>query len=146
MTIEDFTKATEEIENYYQKSIPDEQKKVWFQELRNMDIKRFRYIISQLYRNCKFLPKLADIIEINSNLGYSQIKKEQLENIKCNKCKGTGYIVYTKIKKNGDKNILYEYMAVCSCGKQRQYKGWEISDESHRDNYYMPYAKELGLQ
>ena len=62
MTIDDFTKATTEIENFYQKEISDEQKKVWFQELKGMDIRRFKYVISQVYRTCKFIPKLADII------------------------------------------------------------------------------------
>lgn len=144
MTIDEFTKATTEIENFYQKEISDEQKKIWFQELRGMDIKRFKYVISQTYRTCKFIPKLADIIEINTNLGYSQVKKEATVS-KCNKCKGTGYILYKKLIPNGDKKIECEYMAVCSCGKQKQYKGWEVSEDRYKSNYYTPLAVELGL-
>ena len=144
MTIDEFTKTTTEIESFYQKEISDEQKKIWFNELKSMDIKRFKYVISQVYRTCKFMPKLADIIEINANLGYSQVKKEETTK-KCNKCKGTGYITYWKKIKNGEKEMPCEYMAVCSCSKQKQYKGWEISEERYRTNYYTPYAKELGL-
>ncbi len=144
MTIDEFTKATTEIENFYQKEITDEQKKIWFNEVKNMDIKRFKYIVSQVYRTCKFLPKLADIIEINTNLGYSQVKKEETLK-KCNKCKDTGYIIYHKKIRDGEKELTNEYMAVCSCGKQKQYKGWEFPDERYRTNYYTPLAVELGL-
>ena len=144
MRIEEFSETVETIENFYQKEISEEQKKIWYQELRQMDIKRFKYIISQVYRTCKFIPKLADIIEINTSLGYSQVKKEENQ-IKCNKCKGTGYILYKKLIPNGDKKIECEYMAVCSCGKQRQYKGWEFPEERYRTNNYIPLAVELGL-
>ena len=104
MTIDEFTKVTTEIENFYQKEISDEQKKIWFSELKGMDLRRFKYVISQVYRSCKFLPKLADIVEINTNLGYSQLKKEEAT-IKCKKCKNTGYITYWKNIKNGEKEI-----------------------------------------
>ena len=144
MTIDEFTKVTTEIENFYQKEISDEQKKIWFSELKGMDLRRFKYVISQVYRSCKFLPKLADIVEINTNLGYSQLKKEEAT-IKCKKCKNTGYITYWKNIKNGEKEIPCEFMAVCSCGKQKQYKGWEISEERYRTNFYTPLAVELGL-
>lgn len=144
MTIDEFIIATTEIENFYQKEISDEQKKIWFQELKTMDIKRFRYVIAQVYRTLKFLPKLADIIEINTSLGYSQVKKEEISQ-KCNKCKGTGYITYWKKIKNGEKEIPCEYMAVCSCGKQKQYKGWEYPEERYRTNFYTPLAVEIGM-
>lgn len=144
MTIDDFTKATTEIENFYQKEISDEQKKVWFSELKAMDIRRFKYVISQVYRTCKFIPKLADIIEINTSLGYSQVKKEVAKS-ECKRCKGTGYILYKKFIPNGDKKMEYEYMAVCSCGRQRQYKGWEVSEDRYKSNYYTPLAIEIGL-
>ena len=144
MTIDEFTKVTTEIENFYQKEISDEQKKIWFNELKGMNVDRFRYVVSQVYRTCKFLPKLADIIDINTSLGYSQVRKEEkITNGK--KCKNTGYITYWKKIKNGDKEIPCQFMALCSCGKQRQYKGWEISEERYRTNYYTPFASELGL-
>ncbi len=144
MKIEEFTEIKNEIENFYKKKISEEEKKRWYEEFKQMDTKRFKYIIAQAYRTLKFIPKLADIIEINANLGYSPVKKEE-ETIKCNKCRGTGYILYQKEIKNGEEKMKNSYMAICSCGKQKQYKGWEISDERHRTNYYIPLAVELGL-
>ena len=144
MKIEEFTGVTKEIENFYQKEITEDQKKIWFDNLKGMDIKRFKYIISQIYKTCKFLPKLADIVEMNNNIGYE--KKNEINPTKnCSKCNNTGYITYKKIITNGDKKIENEYMAVCSCKRQKQYKGWEISEDRYKTNYYTPMAAELGL-
>lgn len=144
MKIDEFMEATKEIENFYQKEISEEQKKIWFNELKGMTLQRFKYIISQIYRTCKFMPKLADIIEINTNLGYSSIKKEENKK-KCNKCNNTGYITYWKEINNGEKKIKYEYMAICDCSKEKQYKGWEVSEDRYKSNFYIPLVKELGF-
>ena len=66
MKLEEFDDEVSKLERFYQKEITDEQRKIWYSELRNLDISRFRYIISQVYRTSKFLPKLADILEINA--------------------------------------------------------------------------------
>ena len=52
---------------------------------------------------------------------------------------------YKKIIKDGDRELTYDYAAICRCGNAKQYKGWEIQDTKHRSNYYTPYMDELGL-
>jgi predicted metal-binding protein len=90
------------------------------------------------------MPKLADIIEINASLGYSQVKKD--EKIKCNKCNGTGYVTYIKVIDNGNGNKIENiYGAICSCRQKPKYEGWKITDESHRTNYYTPYVEEIRI-
>ena len=42
MKIEEFTETTKEIENFYQKDIPSEEKKRWYEEFKQMDTKRFK--------------------------------------------------------------------------------------------------------
>lgn len=145
MTIEEFTNTTKQVENFYGKELTDDQKQVWFRELKNLNITRFNYIIAQVYRTSKFLPKLADILEINANLGYSQAKKEQQTNY-CKKCKGTGYVTYTKVFDNGDgRKFLNEYGAICTCRQKPRYEGWKITDEKNRSNYFIPYIEEIGV-
>lgn len=146
MKIEEFDEEINKIERFYQKekSITDEQRQIWYRELRNLDIERFRYIVAQIYRTFKFLPKLADILEINANLGYSQVKQEQNIN-KCKRCNGTGYITYKKTTKNGANDMLYEFGAICSCRVKTRYEGWKVTDERYRSNFYTPYAEEVGL-
>ena len=145
MTIDEFTNTTKQLENFYGKEMIDEQKQIWFKELRNLDIARVRYIIAQVYRTSKFMPKLADILEINSNLGYSQVKKES-QNKKCDKCKGTGYILYDKVFDNGTGGkFLNKYGAICTCRQKQKYEGWKITDQEHRTIFYTPYAEEVGI-
>ena len=146
MKIEEFDEEIDKLERFYQKekSITDEQRQIWYRELRNLDIERFRYIVAQIYRTFKFLPKLADILEINANLGYSQVKQEQNIN-KCKRCNGTGYITYKKTTKNGANDMLYEFGAICSCRVKTRYEGWKVTDERYRSNFSTPYAEEVGL-
>lgn len=146
MKIEEFDEEVSKIERFYQKekAITDEQRQIWYRELRNLDIERFRYIVAQIYRTSKFLPKLADILEINANLGYSQAKQEQNIN-KCKRCNGTGYIIYKKTTKNGANDMLYEFGAICSCRVKSKYEGWKVTDERYRSNFYTPFAEEVGL-
>lgn len=142
MKIEEFMNEVKQLENFYGKDLTDEQKQIWFKELRYLELPRFKYIETQIYKTLKFMPKLADIIEINSSLGYSQVKKD--EKIKCKKCNGTGYLIYTKIIDNGTggkyKNV---YGAICSCKQKVKYEGWKITDEEHKTNYYTPYIEEV---
>lgn len=144
MKINEFLDVVAQIERFYQKEISEEQKQIWFKELRSLDIVRFNYIVSQVYRTSKFLPKLADILEINANLGYSQAKKE-IEQKKCNKCKGTGYLIYKKLIDNGTEKLENVYGAICTCRQKQKYEGWKITDERYRTNFYTPYAEEVGL-
>lgn len=145
MKIEEFMNEVKQLENFYGKDLTDEQKQIWFKELKYLELPRFKYIETQIYKTLKFMPKLADIIEINSNLGYSQIKKEQ-QKVQCKKCNGTGYITYIKKIDNGDGNKIENiYGAICTCRQKKKYEGWKISEERYRSNYYTPYAEEVNI-
>lgn len=145
MKIEEFMNEVKQLENFYGKELTEEQKQIWYKEVRYIELPRFKYIETQIYKTLKFMPKLADIIEINSNLGYSQIKKEQ-QKVQCKKCNGTGYITYIKKIDNGDmKEIEYIYGAICTCRQKKKYEGWKISEERYRSNYYTPYAEEVNI-
>lgn len=138
MKIDEFTEETEKLERFYGKEIPEEQKKIWYKEFKNTSIERYKYIIGIVYRTMKFLPKLADLIEINTNSGYTQAKNETT--IKdCKECNSTGYVLY---KKEID-GIKYEFAAICKCRQQPQYVGWKIADEKHRSEYYIPYIEQI---
>lgn len=143
MKIDEFMNTVKQMENFYGKEMSDEQKKIWFQNLKSMNINRFKYVVANLYKTSKFIPKLADIFELNSTLG--SIEKNVEIKADCKKCNNTGYIIYKQVIKDGDKSITYDYGAICDCGRKKQYKGWEISDEKHRSKYYTPLLVELGL-
>lgn len=62
MILSEFVEATSRLETYYEKEYTDEQRKIMFEEVKNMPIKKYQESINRCIRTCKFLPKLADII------------------------------------------------------------------------------------
>lgn len=114
MILSEFIEATSKLETYYEKEYTDEQRRIMFDELKNLSIERYRKIISQCIRSCKFLPKVADIIKANGDI--IEIKSEDNSpKYDCNKCNKTGYVIYTKIIQDGDKAIPYTYALRCTC-------------------------------
>lgn len=145
MTNGEFVEITSKLENYYGKEYSKEQRKIMFSELSNLDIDRYRKLVSVVLRKCKFLPKIVDFIEANKETPYSQ-QETELEKVECKKCNSTGYIVYTKLLSDGDKKIPHQYAAVCNCGNAKQYKGWEVTDNRYKSEFYTPMIGELGLE
>lgn len=150
MTVSDFIEETSKIERFYStegksRELTTEEKKIWYDELKNIDITRYRLIVKQVFRECKFMPKLADIINIQRELPYINKSKIEDKQVKCNKCEGLGFILYKKIVQNGEKQLEYEYIAHCNCqnGIKYAYDGANISDTQHRSKYYIPNAQEI---
>ena len=95
MTQSDFIEATNRIEQYYDKEYTNEQRKIMFEELKQWNIERYKKSIAIVIRNSKFLPKIADIIQASEEIREIQ-NNEDIKEVKCDKCNGTGYIEYDK--------------------------------------------------
>lgn len=145
ITINEFIQATNRLETYYQKEYTKEQLKIMYEELKIHSLDRYKLLISKAIQQCKFLPKVADLIQINKESPFKNSEEERAEKIECKRCNSTGYVLYDKLVNNGNEKLKYTFMAVCQCGNVKQYKGWEISEKEHRTNYYTPMAQELGL-
>lgn len=144
MEISEFIEASSRVEQYYGKEFSKEQRMIIFEELKSLDIARYRKLISEVLRKSKFLPKIADFIEANTELPYS-VQLEDKQKVDCKKCNSTGYIIYTKIIKDGSREIRNQYGCICSCGNSRKYEGWNVSDKRYKTDYYTPLASELRL-
>jgi len=144
MILGEFIEATRRLETYYGKEYTKEQLKIMHEELGNIELPRYRKLISVVIRKCKFLPKVADLIEASVEEPYTA-KQDEEEKIDCKKCNSTGYLIYMKIINDGNRELKYQYASICSCGNSRQYKGWEISDKRYRSKYYTPMAEEIGI-
>lgn len=144
MTRSEFVEATSRLEGYYGKEYTTQQLQIMFEELNAFPVERYRQLISAVIRKSKYLPKVADIIEVNIEEPYIKEDNEK-QVIECKKCNSTGYVLYTKIIKNGSKEIKYTYAAVCNCGNAKQYDGTKIMDKEHRSNFYTPLIAELGI-
>lgn len=147
MEVKEFVEETSRIESYYNKELDEFQRKIWFEELKVMDIKRYRQIVRQVFRECKFMPKLADILDIQSNLPYAQKQEQEYKKVECNKCNSKGFKFYIKKQKNGDRYIEYSCFARCDCenGQQYAYDGSNITDSQHRSKFYVPTLAQIGI-
>lgn len=122
MKIDEFMETVKQMENFYQKKMTDEQKRIWFESLKAMKIERFKYIVAHLYKYSKFMPKLADVFELNTSVGSIEDKSKTENKPDCDRCGNTGYVVYKQVITE-DKNYIYDFGAICTCGRKKQYKG-----------------------
>lgn len=86
MTNVEFVEETYNLEKFFDKDLKDFERAIWFRELKDIDVTRYRQIVKEAYRQCKFMPKLADILKINNELPKAKIQKEEITE-KCDICK-----------------------------------------------------------
>lgn len=129
MQINEFIEASNRMERYYDKEYTSEQRQIMYEELKDWNIEKYRKAISIAIRNCKFLPKLADIIQASAEIRDIQSRAED-KGIKCNKCNGTGFIEFKKQVYG----MTYNFACRCSCLN------------GQRQNHTIPTYQEIGLK
>lgn len=143
MKADEFIEVTSRLETYYGKEYTNEQRAIMFDELKHLDINRYKQLVSLILKRSKFLPKIADFIELNKEEPYAK-KQDENEKVDCKICNETGYVTYKKVINNGTgRKIINEYGAICKCRQKPKYEGWEVTDYSHKSDYYIPYIEEI---
>jgi len=142
MNKKEFIGYIEQIQNLYHKQLTQIEVEIWYDNLKFLTIERFNYILSEIYKTNKYMPTLADILQMHRQIPYT-IKDEE-ENIKtfCNKCNNLGYVIFIK-KISG---INYKYAAVCDCGRRKKFVGSECNEPKNKSRYYIPTIQEIGLK
>lgn len=136
MTNEEFIQATSRLEGYFDKEYKTEQLKEMFAVVRGWTIEKYTKAVNYCIRNCKYLPKIADLINADTVTVQTQSTKT-IEYTKCEKCNGEGFIKYFKKKIDGNRTLKYEYIALCTCENAKKQK--EIN------KYNFPTLAEIGL-
>ena len=142
MQYKEFCENIDELQRYYKQELNETELKIWYENLKFMTIDRFKYIIAEIYNKNKFMPKLAEIIELHKSLGYTTINETITVQGNCKKCGNTGYVTYKKIIQN----MPYTFVAICNCGRQKKYDGTKCIDPKNKSQYYTPLLAELGLE
>ena len=108
-------------------------------------INRYEQIVVETFKQCKFMPKLADIIEIDNNLPYNVNANKNIEKVECKICNSNGVVKYFKKVIDGDRELVYEYYARCNCqnGKEFEYDGTTINDTKHRSKSYVANLEQI---
>lgn len=147
MEIAEFVEETGKLEKFYDKELKPFEREIWYQQLKFLPISRYRQIVNKSFGECKFLPKLADILELHKQLPYKRENVQAKQNVKCDKCGGKGIFIYTKVLDNGANKIKYQYAARCNCenGQNYAYDGTKVSDARYRSKYYVPIAEKIGI-
>lgn len=140
----EFVEATTRLEQYYGKEYTNEQRQIMFDELQNLPIERYKQLISTLIKKSKFLPKIADFTEVDIETPYTI--QDKIQKTECKKCNSTGYLIYTKVIKDGNRELKNQYACLCNCGNAKKYEGWNVSDKRYKSEFYTPFAQEIGLK
>lgn len=136
MTNEEFIQATSRLEGYFDKEYKTEQLKEMFTVVRGWTIEKYTKAVNYCIRNCKYLPKIADLINADTVTVQTQSTKT-IEYTKCEKCNGEGFIKYFKKKIDGNRTLKYEYIALCTCENAKKQK--EIN------KFNLPTLAEIGF-
>ena len=139
MEFKEFTEVINEMQAMYDKKLNDTEINVWFENLKFLTIKRFRYIIAELYKTSVYMPKLAEILNKHKDIPYKPTQEIDTKEY-CKKCNNTGIIFYTKLIDNKP----YQYACACTCGRA-SYDGRKIKEEKDRSDYYLETAQQLGF-
>lgn len=142
MNSKEFKDYIEQIQNIYHKELTSIEADIWYENLKFMSIERFNYILSEIYKTNKFMPTLADILQVHRQIPYTTQKEKTKIKGNCLKCDNTGYVSYFK-QIDGRQ---YIFGAVCDCGRQERFDGRQVSDPKNKSDYYMPTIEELGLE
>lgn len=142
MDKKDFLDNVQVLENVYKQDLSADELRIWYENLSFMTTERFCYIIAEVYKTCKYMPKLSEIIAIHKSIPYTALKEQKEVKGDCPKCKNTGYVIYTKAVEGHP----YQFAAVCDCGRQQRYDGRQCADAKNQSDYYCPTIQEIGLE
>lgn len=134
MQLNEFIQATNRLETYYGKELSTEQMQIMYEELKALSLERYVKLISKCLKTCKYMPKIADILDANNDLAEEVAEEEKREVTPCKKCDGTGYVFYTQFKTNGNVRIPYTFAARCTC------------ENAKYANIKVPTFEELGIK
>ena len=70
----EFVAATSRLEHYFDKEYKPEQLKIMFDSLKGWTIEKYKKAVNYCVRNCKYLPKIADLT--NADIEYVQVKNK----------------------------------------------------------------------
>jgi hypothetical protein len=125
MEIQEFIEVTGEIEKFYgeenkPKELNSTERRIWFEELKKISKERYRQVVREVFRNCKYYPKLADIIALEKTLPKEN-KNVVYETVECVRCGSRGVI---EINYKNDNLLWYSFAAKCTCQNARKYENF----------------------
>ena len=142
MDFEEFKKILDKIQRYYGKEYNDVQINEIYKYFGKMSLARFNYIVSKLYQKNKYLPILADFVEVHKENPYTDFNKnKEKKKNECKICNGLGFVLYKKYIAEMD--MTYECVAYCECSTEYQFDGAKCKNDKNKSKYYIKSYKEV---
>lgn len=132
MTFDEFRRETGNLESFYEKAYNSTQMQIWYEELREYTIEKYKQAIKHICKTSQYRPTLSLVIETIRKVKHEEKPREQYE---CKACHSTGIIFYKKVIEG----LEYEYACQCNCPNAigLDYDGTKIADKEHRSQYYL---------
>ena len=141
MVIDEFKKTITQIQRYYGKEYNEVQLNEIYKYFGKMSIARFNFIVSKLYQKNKYLPILADFVEVHKENPYVDYKKPEEKKNECEICKGLGFVLYKRFIEEMDRE--YEFMAHCTCTDEYKYDGMKCKNDRNKSQYFSKSVEEI---
>ena len=66
MQFKKFNEYIRQLQNFYGQNLSETELDIWYENLKGMSLERFNYVIAEIYRINKFMPKLSEILEVKA--------------------------------------------------------------------------------
>lgn len=62
---------------FYGQTLNGVERDIWYENLKFMSLERFNYILSEIYKTNKFMPRLADILQVHKQIPYTAKRRKR---------------------------------------------------------------------
>lgn len=115
MTIYEVSLELEVLENYYNKKYNGTQVTQIHRKFGELQKDTFKKMLLETMNFSKYLPLIPDLSSALNNVRQTYKYQDDFEKVECSKCGGSGYVVITKVIKEGGETYKYQYGFRCTC-------------------------------
>lgn len=115
MTIYEVADELQTLEEYYNKKYNGTQVTQIHHRFGELAKDTFKRMLIETMNFSRYLPLIPDFTIALNNVRQTYKYQDDFESVKCDKCNGSGYVVITKVVKDGGDKYKYQYGFRCTC-------------------------------
>lgn len=115
MTIYEVSDELQVLENYYNKKYNGTQVTQIHHRFGELSKDTFKLMLIEAMNFSRYLPLIPDLNVALNNVRQTHKYEDDFEKVECSKCGGSGYVVITKVVKDGEDKYKYQYGFRCTC-------------------------------
>ena len=115
MTIYEVADELQTLEEYYNKKYNGTQVTQIHHRFGELSKDIFKMMLIETMNFSKYLPLIPDFATALNNVRQTYKYQDNFQSVKCDKCGGSGYVIVTKVVKDGGEKYKYQYGFRCTC-------------------------------